>query len=1100
MTGELRIEVLGDLRVVGEGVSQPTRGSHRRLLSILALEPNRRIGTERLIDMFWGESPPDSAKAALQTHVSALRRILGPDVIVTEGYGYRLGVEDVDANRLVDAARRARRAAEVGDWEEVSSTSSTGLSMWQGPPYSELVDDEFARANIVRLEELYLDLWDMWAESLLRLGRPAEALPELERLVVEHPLRERLWEHLMTARYRLGRHAEALRAFQEVSGVLAEIGLEPGPALRRLEEKALLHSEDLTSPRHNLPVELTTFLGREEELRVVGKLLAEHRLVTLTGVGGTGKTRLALSAAGDHLGEFPDGCWFVSLADLRDPDHIPAEVAAAIGLKPQGEDSLQAIADSLRGDTLLVVLDNCEHLRDAAATVARTLVSAGEGITILVTSREPLGVSGEALFEVPPLTTPPAGASPGEIRGFDAVRLFEDRAALVDPHFDLDGNTGMVGAICRRLDGIPLAIELVASKVKTLGLDLIHEHLEDRLLATAVSRTAPVSRHQTLEAAISWSYDLLDDGERQLFERLSVFRGGFDISMVRHIAEQEAEAGPTIENLESLVEKSLVTRERSESARFRLLETVREFAHQRLTDHGEEETARRLHLQWCLEFATNIETRVYGTGRRQLEARLRLESDNLQAGLDTAREQSDRKTISTIASALAWHWLMSGNVTEARAALELALDGVVDPVREAELRSRLAGVFFALNRSDLALAEALSANELVSSQEPSVQKAAALSRLADLFLLLVDQDPREAVPLARSAVSVARATEEPAAQIRADISLGRVLGWNGEIDEALSVLSAARDEAVRLDDRDLALSAYGFMFDIVPLHPTKRREMPQRLLEELLDRFPFEGKREQWGQMLGWFPYVYMQTGEWDKAEEANRLLREGRTEGYDRIWYLMTHGTLCWMRGDLEEASRAMAELKGLGVNPRWYHDYYPLCVDIAADTGDVETARSYAEDYLAVQVDPSEEAKKLGVLNPLVRAEVNAALLTRGSIRDDHLDRAENAVTRMDDLLEDFPPPSEGSLGIETHRTHLALARAELSRVAGPDPGLWREAVERADYIYFRLYARIRLAEALGQSGDREAALAEKESARAESQRVGAGGLLRLIDGLNV
>jgi hypothetical protein len=326
------------------------------------------------------------------------------------------------------------------------------------------------------------------------------------------------------------------------------------------------------------------------------------------------------------------------------------------------------------------------------------------------------------------------------------------------------------------------------------------------------------------------------------------------------------------------------------------------------------------------------------------------------------------------------------------------------------------------------------------------------------------------------------------------------LGWNGEIDEALTVLSNARDEALNLDDSELAIAAYLYTFDILPLHPTMRREMPRRLLDELMDRFPLERRRELWGQLVAWFPYVYMQSGEWAKAEEANRLLREGHMEGYDRIWYLMTHGTLCWMRGDLEEASRAMREIDEVGVNPRWYHDYYPLRADIAADAGDVEAVRAHARTYQSVRVDPSEEAKKLGVLNPLVRAEVNAALLSDGPVREAHISSAETTVSEMAALLEDFPPPSGGSLGIETHGTHLAFARAELSRVTTPDPVLWREATDRADYIYFRLYGRVRLAEALMHSGDRDTALAEMASARAESQRIQARGLLRLLDCLTV
>ncbi|HEX6219510.1 MAG TPA: BTAD domain-containing putative transcriptional regulator, partial [Acidimicrobiia bacterium] len=346
----MRIEVLGPLRVTGDGVTEPTRASQLRLLALFALEAGRRIGTERLIDMYWRGSPPTEAKAALQTHVSALRRLLGPDLIKTEGYGYRLDPDGVwlDAIELEGAAAEARRAAIEHDWETALATASGALALWRGPPFAELEDDDFARAEISRLEETYLGLWEAWSESLLRLGRAGEALPELERLVVEQPYRERLWESLMTARYRLGRHAEALKAYQELSEHLAEIGVEPSPSIRHLEGKILLHDEELSAPAHNLPAEPTTFVGRQVELGDIAKLLGEHRLVTTTGVGGSGKTRLAIQAAADLLHSFPDGCWLVSLADLTDAELIPIEVSAVLGVKPQDEDPLEALLASIR--------------------------------------------------------------------------------------------------------------------------------------------------------------------------------------------------------------------------------------------------------------------------------------------------------------------------------------------------------------------------------------------------------------------------------------------------------------------------------------------------------------------------------------------------------------------------------------------------------------------------------------------------------------------------------------------------------------------------------------------------------------------------------
>ena len=1095
----MRIDVLGPLRVIGDGLTEPTRASQLRLLALFALEAGRRIGTERLIDRYWGESPPAEAKAALQTHVSALRRLLEPDLIKTEGYGYRLDLDGVrlDAVEFDRHADVARRAAADRDWETALAAASRALALWRGSPFPELQDDDFARAEVTRLEETHLELWARWSESLLRLGRPDEAIPELERLVVDHPYRERLWEHLMTARYQLGRHAEALSAYRELSEHLAEIGLEPGPSIRRLEEKILLHDQDLSLPPHNLPAELTTFIGREEELSDIAKLLGEHRRLTLTGVGGSGKTRLAIQAAAAHLGSFPDGSWFVSLADLSDPELIPIEVLNVLGLTPHDEDPLEGLVASVRHDEMLLVLDNCEHLREAAAAVASRLIGSGDSVKVVATSREPLHMPGEVVYEVPPLASPAPDLAAIEASGYDAVRLFVDRAGLVDPHFRPDDRSyAMIGSICRRLDGIPLAIELAAAKIRSFSLELIDQRLDERILSLRGTSTAVVPRHQTLEAAMAWSYALLDESERRLLTRLAVFRGGFDLDMVQQVASDISDSSETaILGLESLVDKSLVARERSVPDRYRLLEPVREFARDRLEDSGMEAEVRRRHLDWCVGLASELEDKIFGVGRHELLARLGVEIENLHAGLELAVEVSDAPAISRIASATAWHWMNIGANTRSGEALLLALANVGEEVLgEGELRSRLAHVRWMSGQSDEALPEAIHSRKLVRDLEASPQKAAILSRLSMLQSVLVDQDPRQAITLAREAVSVAEASRDTVVVVRSQTYLGGSLCWAGEVEEGLEVLRRTLAEALHIGDPSITLDIYNSLFSGLYLHPEERRDGPRTLVEELLARFPLD----EWIQQIepGWLPYIFMQTGEWDRAEDAIRRYQERRLEGYQRETNLMTYGTLCWMRGNLDGAAAAMTQLEEGGVNPRWYHDYYPLRTDIAADAGDVEGARRHAETHLAVDVDPSEEPKKLGTLHPLVRAEVNAALAAEGPERADHMARAEMKVTRMRSILEEFPPPSEGSVAMETHGTHLAFAVAELSRVTGPEPELWREAADRADYLYFRLYARIRLAEALGQTGDDAGASKLIEEVHNEVTRLGALGLKRLVE----
>jgi predicted ATPase/DNA-binding SARP family transcriptional activator len=1099
----LRIEVLGPLRIVGGGGATLQRPAQRRLLSILALEAPRRIGSERLIDLHWGEHPPAQAKASLQTHISALRRIITPGAIATEGYGYRLDLDvvDLDAVGFAEAAAEARRAADDNDWSRALESASAALDMWRDAPYPDLADDLFARPAIVRLEETHLALWETWGEALLRMSREAEALPELERLVVEYPLRERLWGHLMTARYRLGRHAEATRAYREMEAHLAEMGLEPSPTLRRLEERILLHHGDLTAIPHNLPGALTTFIGRDAELADIDGLLTRHRLVTLTGVGGSGKTRLALQAASAALESFPDGCWLVELADLRDGDQIAFEVANAIGLQPTG-DALAAVTAAVKDDTRLVVLDNCEHLLEGAAAVAEALATSGPGVRVVATSREPLHVAGEAVYEVPTLEVPPEDAPPARLAAFDTMRLFADRAALVEPSFAVDGtNASVIARICRRLDGIPLAIELAAAKVRGFSLDVIEERLAQRFELLTGGAATGTPRHRTLEAAIAWSHDLLDEDAQHVLARLSVFRGGFDLTMAERVAADDAvPAHRVMAALYRLVEKSLASRDPSDPRRYRLLETLREYARGRLGDGDEATAARRRHLEWCVDFAGWIRERIYGAGRDELLARLQAESDNLQAALELAESEPDPSAASIVADALAWHWAQTGDLTRCRAAIHTALDSVgADLRREAELRSRLARVSFSLNDVETALAQAARAHQIMATQQPSVEKAAVLGRVARLYLLLVDQDPRRALPIAREAREVAAALGDPIAAARAAIDLGAVLTWNGEIDEGLDVLRHALELTDRLRDPVTTLEAFASTFDPSYLHPTERRDGPRRIVAEVLERFSLDDPLVARYMHLGWFPYVYMQSGEWDLAEEANLRLRRQRREGYDHIWYLMAHGTLRWMQGRLDEADTAMAELAEAGVNPRWYHDYYPLRADIAADRGDLAAVRAFAAEYLATDVDPSEEAKKLGVLDPLARAEVDAALGSSGPEREGHLERVRLAVDRMQRILDEFPHPTEGSLTMETHGTHLALARAELSRGTGPDPDLWRAAADRTDFMYFRLYARLRLAEALSQTGHWADARQEAAAVLADATRIGAEGLRRAAGALS-
>ena len=545
MVTELEFRLLGPLEVLAGGDRVPVPGAKERsLLALLLLHAGRVVSADRLLAELWGERLPEDPANALQTRVAKLRRALGQagarGLLASRRPGYVLEVapEQVDVHRferlLAEARRTAVTAGASGRFEEA-------LALWRGPALADFANEGFAQAEIGRLEELRLVAVEGRLDTELAAGNHAELVGELEALAAAHPLRERFRAQLMVAMYRSGRQADALAAYRAARAVLAgELGIDPSPELRQLEQAILVQDpslaapEPLAGPAGNLPSRLTSFVGRRADLERVQRLLAGRRLVTLTGPGGVGKTSLALAAAaaaGRHRG----GVWLVELASLADPSLVATVVAGALELR----DTLGGVAGQAplpplerlvqfaqEGDRLLV-LDNCEHLVQACAELAETLLRAAPGLRILATSRERLGVPGEALWPVAPLELPGEALSPEALAGFDVVRLFLDRAAAVRPGFALDAATApAVARICRRLDGLPLAVELAAARVRSLPVTEIAARLDDRLaLLTGGPRTA-ASRQQALRATLDWSYRLLAEPERRLFSRLAVFAGG----------------------------------------------------------------------------------------------------------------------------------------------------------------------------------------------------------------------------------------------------------------------------------------------------------------------------------------------------------------------------------------------------------------------------------------------------------------------------------------------------------------------------------------------------------------------------------------------
>ena len=696
----IEFRLLGPLEVWRGGRQVPVGGAKpRALLAVLLLRAGRVVSSDELIDALWGEHPPAGAVNALQAHVSALRRALESErgqsdagqVVVTRAPGYLLPLDghDLDVVRFEQLVAQARAAA-AEDPALAAERFSEALGLWRGPALADFAYESFASADVARLEEMRLSAVEDCLECELALGRHAEVAAELEGLVAEHPLRERLAGQLMLALYRCGRPAEASRVFQSARQALVdELGMEPGPPLRQLLQRVLEHDPELELPErspaptrsarplHNLPVELTSFVGRERELPEVSTLLSLNRLVTLTGAGGSGKTRLALRAARQALPDYADGVWLVELAPLTDPALVASATTAAVGIRPQAGSLLEALKRSLRDAQLLIVLDNCEHLINACAELVHELLSTCERVRILATSRQPLGLGSEVCWPVPGLELPSAttGLSLRELGGCAAIRLFTERATAARAGFCLDSATADgVARICRRLDGIPLAIELAAARTRALNPTDIVQRLDDRFkLLTGGTRDA-MARHQTLQATVDWSHELLTESERVLFRRLSVFAGGWTLSDAESVCADDAlPADEVFDVLSELVAKSLVVAEPylAGSTRYGMLETLRAYAADQLRAAGERERVGRRHFDHFLDLAEDAHERRQSTGIDAELETISAHQDNVRAAFGFARGV-DPDGMLRLAAAGEQLWL-AGNITEGRRWLDQAL-------------------------------------------------------------------------------------------------------------------------------------------------------------------------------------------------------------------------------------------------------------------------------------------------------------------------------------------------------------------------------------------------------------------------------------------
>ena len=907
----MRYGLLGPLLVHTEtGDDVPVRGAKlRALLSLLLLERGAPMSQERLVEALWAERPPGNPVNALQAQVSQLRRLLGRGTIVGVAGAYQLRLEpgELDVERFERLVAEGLRCADAGRHDAAWRTFETAEALWRGRPLDDLDEPDVVLVERARLEELRLTATEARLAAALQVGRHAAVVPELEALVRLHPLRERLWELLMLALHRCGRQADALRAYQQARSVLVEeLGLEPGEALNELEAAILARDERLVPSAPgaigNVGEPVTGLVGRERELAAGSAALAEHRFVTLTGPGGVGKTRLARELA--RRDPPPGGAWFVSFESALDGAGVTSAIAGVLEVRDDdqrtGRSGTARLAIHLGDAPTLLVLDNCEHLLDAVARTTGELLAACPGLRVLATSREAVGLVGEVVLPVGPL------------EAADARTLFVQRATAVRPDLVLDDAASDAAAeICQRLDGLPLAIELAAARARSLPLRQIADRLDDRFrLLTSGARTS-LPRQQTLRAVVDWSYDLLFDDERRLFARLAVFSGSFGLAAAESVcADELLPAEEVLDLLDRLVDKSLLVADPAPTEpRYRMLQTLWEYALERLAASGEMALLRQRHAAHHLELARAVEPLMRSGEALAVRDRLRPELENLFGALDWLVDAGDAAATLRLADDLGWLWFLLGDWAGGARFCERALAATGPASSD---RRALVEIWWAYYVASARGHRAIQAADVdLDGATEAVRRGGDPLAYSKALLLRVSISQRSGdvdlqLQLATQGLAAAKAAAEPwlvaAADMLAAVTMLRV----GRRIEAAEHATRAVTAFERIGDLTLTLEARTVLLTLAELDGRLGdAATTARRIVELADGLAVPGYR-QWA--LSRLGFVLQAGGDLEGAESAHARALEIGQSRWGNALALLGIGLAARQRGELDRSRSSIA------------------------------------------------------------------------------------------------------------------------------------------------------------------------------------------------